>query len=271
MDGRVGFDDMPHLVNPHTGFLATANTPPTPQGSGACLSVDWLDGYRLARITEALASRDDWDLASVQALQMDQLSLPWRELRDIVVAIAPDTADARAALELLTTWDGIVDAASPAASVFEYFLAEMAQRIVRAKGPRAAEWALGKGFTPLVPHAMIAVRRVGHLVRLVRTQPEGWFDRSWPEEMADALGCAVRALRTRRGDTADQWAWGKVRPVTLRHVLGDQRPLDRVFNLGPFAWGGDTNTIGQAATDCLEPTANDVRRSPGSAGEAVAV
>ena len=30
--------------------------------------------------------------------------------------------------------------------------------------------------------------------------------------------------------------------------------MDRIFNLGPFAWGGDTNTISQAATSLYDPT-----------------
>jgi penicillin amidase len=32
--------------------------------------------------------------------------------------------------------------------------------------------------------------------------------------------------------------------------------MDKVFNLGPFPWGGDANTINQAAVSFLDPTAN---------------
>lgn len=252
----IPFDQMPHLANPETGFLATANNQPTPGSEGPFLGVDWIDGYRLARIVETLETRHDWDLVSVQGLQMDQQSLPWRDLRDLIMAIPADTTEARQALALLDAWDGVVRADSPAATVFEFFVAEMVRRIVEAKAPRTAQWALGKGFTPLVPHSMFSVRRVGHLVRLVRSQPKGWFERSWPQEMADALALVMRTLRERYGHDPNQWAWGRIRPLTLRHAVGERAPFGRVFNLGPFGWGGDANTVGQAAPDPVDPTVN---------------
>jgi penicillin amidase len=63
-------------------------------------------------------------------------------------------------------------------------------------------------------------------------------------------------LRQDYGGDPERWAWGGVRPLTLRHSVGEQAPLDRVFNLGPFPWGGDANTIGQAATDPIDPAAD---------------
>jgi penicillin amidase len=32
--------------------------------------------------------------------------------------------------------------------------------------------------------------------------------------------------------------------------------MDQVFNLGPFPWGGDANTLNQAAVSFLDPAAN---------------
>jgi len=255
-DDPIPYDEMPHLADPETGFIATANNQPNPEGAGPFLGTDWIDGYRQARIVEALDARHDWDLPSVQALQMDQKSIPWRELRDIVLAIPAETGEARQALTLLETWDGVVTADSPAAAVFEFFVAEIVQRVVAAKAPRAAQWALGAGFTPIAPFSIFAVRRVGHLVRLLREQPVGWFERPWPQEMADALTKVVKSLRKHYGDEPDRWAWGRVRPLTLRHPVGERAPLDRVFNLGPFPWGGDTNTVGQAFAPPSDPTTN---------------
>lgn len=255
-EALVPFEAMPHAVNPETGFVATANNRPTPEGEGPFLGVDWVDGYRLARIVEALESRDDWDLAGTQTLQVDQASLPWREMRDVVLTVPAQTDQARQALELLAEWDGVVTADSPAAAVFELFVAEMIQRIVAARAPRATAWALGKGFTPLAPHSLIITRRVGQLVHMLREQPAGWFTRPWPEEIADALTTVVRTLRERYGDDPSRWAWGRVRPLTLVHPFGERPPLNRVFNLGPFPWGGDANTVGQSAVALDDPTGN---------------
>lgn len=250
----IPFDEMPYLENPKTGFIATANNKPIQDNQGPFLGVDWLDGYRQARIVEALAANNNWDLSSVQEMQIDQKSLPWQELRDIVLAILGKTEEVNKALVLLKTWDGVVAADSPAASLFEFFLAEMIQRVVEAKAPRSVKYALGdEGFTPLFPYSMFLGRRVGHIVHLIREEPEGWFRQSWPEEMAAALTTAVSKLQKDYGENHKRWAWGRVRPLILSHPAGNRWPLNRVFNLGPFPWGGDVNTVGQAGGHISNP------------------
>jgi penicillin amidase len=188
------------------------------------------------------------------ALQLDQSSLVWRELRDVVLSLPAESADTRQALSLLESWDGVIAIDSPAAAAFEFFVAEIVQRVAKCKAPRAAEWTAGKGFTPLVAETALFARRMGHLVRLTRERPAGWFARPWEAEMADAMATAIATLRERYGADPAGWAWGRIRPLTLRHAVGEQAPMDRIFNLGPFAWGGDTNTIGQTATDLYDPT-----------------
>jgi penicillin amidase len=252
--GFVPFEEMPHLADPATGYIATANN--LPSTGGPYLGCDFLDGYRVARLSEALAARTDWDVPSTLALQMDCHSLPWREMRDIVLgAVDGDTALAPVAA-LLTEWDGRVSADSPAAAVFEFLLAEMCSRVARARAPRSADWALGRGFVALIPINSFVVRRVGHLVRLLREQPPGWFPQGWPEELRRALRAAADRLTSRCGPDPSRWAWGEVRPLTFRHPVSQRRPLGRIFDLGPYPWGGDTNTVSPAVVDPADPFAN---------------
>ncbi len=119
-----------------------------------------------------------------------------------------------------------------------------------AKAPRSAEWVLGRGFNPLVPYNMFAVRRAGFVSRLVQQQPQGWFPGPWSEEIAAAVAAASTRLRSR---PPGERGWGTVRPLILQHPLGLRPPLDRVFNLGPIPWGGDANTVGQSSPDPLRP------------------
>ena len=162
------FDGMPHLSNPDSGDVATANNQPTQEGEGPFLGVDWRSGYRLSRIVEALDAKSDWDIASVQSLQMDQKSIPWQEMSDAVLS-TPVTADeARRALAMLTAWDGVVAADSPAATVFEFFVAHMVRRMVATKAPRASQWALGKGFSTLIARSSFGDRHVAQLVHPIR-------------------------------------------------------------------------------------------------------
>jgi penicillin amidase len=243
----IPFDEMPWLENPEHGFVATANTLATPRGENPYLGVDCIDGYRLSRLVEVLGSRNDWDRGGVRALQMDEKSMVWQELRETLLRVPTRTDEVRLALELLESQPGTVSLDSPAATIFEMFIAEMSRRVALAKAPRSSEWALGKSTNRIAPYNLFVVRRVGHLVRLLREQPEVWFDAPWPDVMADALTQVVRTLQSRFGPDPKGWAWGVCRPLTLRHLLGERTILRGIFNLGPFPFGGDTNTVNQAA------------------------
>lgn len=247
-------DQMPHVRDPACGYVATANNKPVRDDDGPYVGMFWLDGYRHARIVELLEERDDWDLDAARHMQMDQTPLPWREMRAAVLGTPVETAEAQTALDLLRAWDGVVNVDSPTASVYGFFLSEMVQRITRAKAPNAFEWAQGRGFNPLIAYSTVSAYRISLIVRLLCDQPDGWFDRPWPVEIADALGAAVTRLQAKFGPSPDRWAWGHVRPLTLTHAFGSRRPLARVFNLGPFPWGGDDHTISAAIRVLADPT-----------------
>ena len=253
---NVPFDEMPYVVDPPSGIVASANNRPKRDDSGPYLGIDWIDGYRLARIVEALESRDSWDVPAFLELQMDDESLPWREIRDLVLSTPTSNKEALQALGLLEAWDGRVSATAPAAAVFELFAAEMSRRAARAKAPLAWEWALGKGVSPVYPQTLLVARRVGHLVRLLREQPEGWLQKTWTQEIEDALVTAVKTLRREHGQDVSEWGWGQVRTLTFLHPAGQKGLLGPVFNRGPISWGGDANTVDQSAPDPTAPTGN---------------
>jgi penicillin amidase len=244
----VPFEAMPESRDPAAGFVATANNKPAPEDAAAAfLGVDWLDGYRAGRISAAVTHRDGWDVESTLRLQMDLVSLPWREIRDIILNLPAATEEARFALRLLADWDGVVDAGSAAAAVYERFVSTMARRIAHARAPGSAAWALGRGFADLVQASTFAAGRTSRVLRRLREQPPGWFQRGWPEEMLDALAEVVGRLRADHGPMPETWAWGKLRPLTLEHPFGAVKALAPVFNRGPFPWGGDGNTVSQAS------------------------
>ena len=253
-EGLVPFDEMPHASDFAAGYFATANNPPEVAG-GPFLGADYCDDYRVRAIREALAARDGWTVADCLALQQDVRCIPWEEVRAAVLSLTPSDAQAREALDLLRGWDGRTDSESPAACVFELFAAEMCARVARAKAPKSWPAVLGEGALGGVPHNLFTDRRVGHLVRLLREQPEGWFE-SWPAEMEEVLGDVVRRLRREAGPAPAFWAWGHLRQMRLDHaLLGKHRWLGPAFNLGPVPCGGDCNTISQAGVRPAEPTA----------------
>ncbi len=251
-DGPLPFDDMPHLVDPASGYVVTANNAPRADSADApYLGSDWLDGYRAMAIGECLDARSDWDVAGMQELQVDVTSIPWREMRDLILAVPDEGSDgAGLALALLRTWDGRISAGSPAASVFELLVAELAASVARDGAPNSWRWALGGGVSEVFTSTSLAAR---HASRLVAALRDG-TDRS--EAIRTALATAVATLTRERGPDPRAWAWGRVRPMRLRHALGVARPLDRLLNVGPLEVGGDANTVAQAGAHPLWPMRN---------------
>src|SRR5262249_7964523 len=75
------------------------------------------------------------------------------------------------------------------------------------------------------------------------------FAYGWPAQIAAALDEAVATLE-QRTQSADPraWAWGRLRPLVLKHPLGRSWLLAPIFDLGPVPSGGDTDTINHALT-----------------------
>ena len=252
-DDPLPFEQLPYAVDPPEGYLATANNSPVREEGGPFLGVDWLDGYRAARILEMLGDGKGRDVDSALKLQMDTHSIAWREMRDTVLSVSPANEGGRRALELLGDWDGDLAPDSIAASVFQHFLSVMYRRVAQARAPKSWKWALGNGDNLIQPHTLLVARRTGHLARLLRDRPDGWFAAGWDHTVEDALTEAVDTLNKNH----ESQAWGQIRPLTLVHpVAAEQKLFAPIFNRGPFPWGGDANTVSQAAALTEDPTSN---------------
>ncbi|HEU4577184.1 MAG TPA: penicillin acylase family protein [Polyangiaceae bacterium] len=245
--------ELPWLQNPESGFVCCANNQPVADGESAVfLGHDFLDGYRQARITERLSAERDWSVASTSQLQIDVLSIAFRELRSTLLELPALDADGARALELLRGWNGELSGDSSGASVYALFLGELCQRICRVKAPASWSIAAGGGVTRLSPGTCWNARRASFVARLIVEQPQGYFA-SWPQEMAEVLSATVRWLRRDFGADERRWAWGEIRPLPLRHLLGQHPVLGPIFNRGPLPGYGDGTTVNQAGFEFWQP------------------
>ena len=177
------------------------------------------------------------------ALQMDQRSLPWEEMRDIVLSLQTDDAGgARTAWQLLRSWDGRLTVDSPAAAVYELFLTEMVRRVVRAKAPKSFAWALGRVDSLLMRSQLLLLPPHRASGPLAAHAAGGLVPRSWPEEMADALA-AVGARSGKRQHGDDE-----------RAGRGAGAHADAASSARPRARAGSAN---------LQPRPDPVRRRRG--------
>ena len=249
----VPSDQLPWSRNPAEGFVCCANNKPVADdASNAFLGHDFLDGFRQRRIAEQLASRNDWTVERMAELQMDVQSLPFADLRDVLLALPAKTPEAARALELLREWDGRVAGDSIGASVYELFVAAVNRKVCQTKAPNSYPYASGKGVMKLIPTTCLNARRASFVTRLIREQPPGYFE-AWQPVLLEALADSINLLSERFGPAPEAWAWGKIRQLTLRHRFGDKKPLNNIFNVGPLPGYGDGTTVNQAGFEFWEP------------------
>jgi penicillin amidase len=82
----------------------------------------------------------------------------------------------------------------------------------------------------------------GSLPGLISNEQSIWWDdistsqiKEGREEAAiKAFEKTIKELRIQFGDNMDTWKWKKVHLITHNHPLGAQKPLDKLFNVGPY-------------------------------------
>lgn len=235
--GFYRYTDNPQEENPPRGYIVSANHQPKPH-SGVPVPGYYNLADRGQRLDERL--RDDktkWDTAASQILQLDvQTSYGPRLLAPLFPDLSQIVTDPkeRSLLESLASWDGSYGAHSITATVFSQFIFEL------ARGAMADEMGVVQFKNLLETRALDTA-----LPLLAADATSPWWDnKDTPavETRADTLKVIWRAtmahLQSTLGSNPTSWAWGKAHTLTHGHPLAAQKPLDLLFNIGPFAAPG---------------------------------
>lgn len=203
---------LPRILDPPSGFLATANNNILPPGYKHALQYEWAPPYRVSRIEKALRSRRGWTLDAMEALQQNVESTPAQRLVAIARKWTP-AAGSKAAgvLPLFTDWDGRMTADSVPAALFLMWLS----RLTAAVAPVQAS--------------------VEMTLKSLETKPQ-------PELLARTLDATVREFETALGPDRNRWRYGNLHFLYLKHPAGDKR-----FDRGPIPLGGDAWSLNVAA------------------------
>jgi len=243
-DGFYDFDEMPHLVDPERGWVATANNPPL-GGAHPYLSLgNWSDGYRFRRIRKRIEAKDDHDLGSVGAIQADVTHGRAEELAGVVAQVAATSpkAEVRQAGRMLAEWDGAFVIDSVAATVFTAFWETWIEAVAAARFPERLV-ALVKA------RAGSVARRV-----LVGDDP-GWFDKSTDpvDLILTSLERGLARLKSDVGSRRSQWRWGRLHTVRFVHPMSDNDALRSLLEHGPFETSGGQGTVRAAGYNTGNP------------------
>lgn len=236
--GTLDFDELPHVLNPASGWLATSNNRVVDSAYPHRITTCWEASYRQGRVAELLTAKETFTVADFQAIQADRLSLPGRFLRDALLDAssrkAPVDAGVLEALERIEAWDCMMDADSQAASIaYETF--ETLTRKLLEPHLGSEIFTEYRDAWPCRYHSIELI--VGS--RAPRWLPEAYG--TYDELLLDALADALATLKKRFGTAKqERWAWGKI------HALRFPWPINRLFGTGkaiPLGGGGNTVNV----------------------------
>lgn len=235
--GFLPFSANPHEENPERGYIVSANFQPL-SPTGVAIPGYYNLADRGQRLNDRLSQPDvKWNLQNSQALQLDtgtgySARLLQPLLADLRSAAAND--DERALVEQLASWNGEHSLDSVAATLFNQLTYQLADAALHDE--------LGDAFFDNLLYTRVLDSA---LPRLAADAASPWWDdRSTEatESRADTVKNAWQAtlahLRTTLGDDSSKWTWGSAHTLTHGHPLGQLKPLDKLFNVGPFAAPG---------------------------------
>jgi penicillin G amidase len=250
--GWIPFDELPHLYDPPSHVIVTANHRPEPAGYAHHLGLEWPEPYRAQRIIDLLSAAESShrltpdDFARIQA---DTLSLHAKAVLPLLLAHArPATSTDRDAITRLRRWDFDARGDSVAEAIFAAWFQHLA--------PALVEDDLGTLLADRYQDRYSYVTRF--VLRTLSANDPAWCDdmRTPEKETCEAtvtlaLRQGVADLERRLGSDMSRWRWDAV-----HHAVFPHQGLDAVAALRPLLSrsvpnGGDWSTVnvGPVATD----------------------
>ncbi len=233
----IPFDALPHLYDPPSGFVATANARVTTPKSPYALSAEFVSPYRVERIYKLLDGRDHLTAADMLAVQDDVYSEVDQEMAHRLAyavdhAKAP-TAQMKQAADLMRNWDGRLSVDSAAASVVVQSREALWPMILQ---PRLG--ALEKKYSWAESEFA--------LEEIVMHGKRAWLPmqyKNWDECLAAAV---ATALEKSPANVAD-WNYGSWHTLAMNHPLTRFAPFLAGFaGTGTQPLSGDITTVKQA-------------------------
>src|SRR5690625_3233553 len=245
-DGYIPFDELPTVIDPDKGFIATANNKVVGDEYPYHISHRWAQPYRYERIAEVLEAKDDFTAEDMKALQMDTMNLRAREFVPLFVdqlAEADLNESATQALESLAEWDFNDGVSDSQPLVFQHWFMEIEALLYTEIPDNMLDLFSGKAQT------------TDQLLRTSFDQNEEsiWFtDQGGLNTVLEAsLESTVDQLEEEYGIDQTKWEWGDYHQVEFKHPLSSIHPVLAYFfnHEEPIPVGGSRVTPMAASYD----------------------
>lgn len=241
--GYVPYDELPRVVNPEEGFIATANNEVIDDSYPYHITKMWAQPYRYERIVEVLREGDDLTPEDMMKLQMDQKNMYAGEfLDDLLGSIEAQDGDEKykEIVTMLREWNKLdsTDAAAPL--VFHKLMKQLPIAMFSEEMPEDVYRLLpGKGS---ITDQLLRTAYAG--------EPGAWVEQyggvdKW---VFDSFTQSVGDIEELFGKKVASWKWGDFHQVEFPHALSGASPIFGYFlNPKKQAIGGSNVTVQAAA------------------------
>lgn len=237
--GYIPFDEMPEVVNPPEGLIATANHKVVDDAYPYLLGTSWAEPYRGTRIVEALQGRQGLTADDMRVLQADYANLRARTMLPLLLphVKGADLTDLeQKALDLLAAWDYVDAADRGAPLVFHFWWRHLTQELYQER--------MGKDlFGRMSDKGAVTTALV---TRAAKGQEGAWVKAAGglPQVSLKSFKAAVAAAADLQGRNPSAWKWGKYHRIGPQHPIGKAvKPLGWLLNARPLPVGGSEVTV----------------------------
>jgi penicillin G amidase len=254
--GFVPFNQLPSLYDPPDHFIATANNKTTDNSYPYFISNLWEPPSRIERIDELLQARDKLSVEDFEHIQMDYYSYFAKDMIPFILhaydSVPPPDSDIQTALSYFRNWNYQCTKDDVPTTLFHVFLTHLLKDTY--------EDDMGDSlFEKYIFFASIPYRNI---LELMHNPNSDIFDdvRTPTIEHRDdiirkSMDETIEDLRNTLGGEIKSWQWGRLHTLTLRHPFGSRRPLNVIFNIGPFSVGGSGTTVNNGEYRLTDPYA----------------
>ncbi|MFZ0038050.1 MAG: penicillin acylase family protein [Candidatus Acidiferrales bacterium] len=247
--GYIPSDDLPKLLNPEGGVIATANARTIGPAYKYFITDRWAGPERTARLYELLTGRRDMRPVDANAIQNDIVSAPdnflARHLIDASEKYPPKNARTQAFIDKLKTWDGRASADSVETSFVEYtrhsLMIYLLHPFLVGDSSQYELWE------PDSEYNEVWWRDKVFLTYILQDRPAVWLPKefhNYEDLLIESADQAIQALAAASPDGDPSHAnWGKLHPLEILHPLGQSGMLRDLLSIGPIEQGGTIDTI----------------------------
>jgi len=235
--GYLPFEKNPQLENPKSGLIITSNNLPThvPIDPIGVVTGYFMPSDRAARIYELLSEKEKWSIEELKEVQTDTRLNKGYEIARRVLSILESKKESFSESETkafaqLKSWDGFMETSTIGGTVFEFTIYHILKETLESHiGPKHL-----KTYLNLVDYWSFLQRFLKNDKPPVTGKDPSIQPKGRDAIVLSGFKQAIEEIVSSLGANEKDWQWGSIHTIEYVHAVGRKKPLNLLFNVGPF-------------------------------------